>query len=63
MGFSKRRATLLLDELFNDCKYVYVLTMCDKQSCDDKEDWIRFHHCANMNTSARSCANRNAKAD
>ena len=46
MGFSKRRACLLLDELFNDCKYVYVLTMCDKQSCDDKEDWIRCHHCA-----------------
>ena len=42
---------------------VYVLTMCDKQSCNDKEDWIRFHHCANMNTGARSCANRNAKVD
>ena len=37
--------------------------MCDKQSCDDKEDWIRCHHCAYLNTSARGCANRNAKAD
>ena len=46
MGFSKQRASLLLDGLFNDCKYVYVLTMCDKQFCDKKEDWIRCHHCA-----------------
>ena len=37
--------------------------MCDKQSCNDKEDWIHCHHCADMNTSACSCANRNAKAD
>ena len=37
--------------------------MCDKQSCDDKEDWTRCHHCAYLNTSARGCANRNAKAD
>ena len=45
MGFSKRRASLLLDGL-----QIYVLTMCDKQSCDDKEDWICCHHCADMNT-------------
>ena len=35
MGFSKRRASL-------DCLMIasICLTMSDKQSCDNKEDWI-----------------------
>ena len=61
-GIFKTKSYLLLDGLFNDCKYM-SLPCVIKQSCDDKEDWIRCHHCADMNTSARSCANRNAKAD
>ena len=54
MGFSKRRASL-------DCSMIasiYPYHVC----YEDKEDWIRYHHCADMNTSrvdtsVRSCAN------
>ena len=56
--FKTKSYSLLLDELFNDSKYTSLPCVINNLATIRKTGFI-----AAMNISARSCANRNTKAD